>query len=115
MERVDNTESLTQVRDTYESQSPSGSSTSNNFKGTVADKLRAASEALKGKAGQNSAVSGYAGQASQWLAGAADYVRDMDTEQVKSNIQHQVRSNPGRSLLIAGAAGLLLGALFRRR
>lgn len=117
MEQLNNNDSLTPVRDTYEREQKSlgGSSTFNNIKSTVADKLKAASEALKGKAEQNNQASGYAGQASGWLAGAADYVRDLDTTQVKSDIQRQVRTNPGRSLIIAGAAGLLLGALFRRR
>lgn len=117
MDQIHNTEGLTSVRDTYENkpQSSSGNSTFNNFKSTVADKLKTAAETLKGKAAQNSSTSNYAQQASGWLEGAADYVRDLDTTQVKSDIQRQVRTNPGRSLLIAGAAGLLLGALFRRR
>ena len=117
MEPVNKTDSLTPIRDTYEHEpkSPGGKTTFNNIKSTVADKLKAASETLRERAGQNDRASGYAGQASGWLAGAADYVRDMDTEQVKSDIQRKVRANPGRSLLIAGAAGLLLGALFRRR
>lgn len=118
MEQVKDTDSLTPVQDThrYETKSPVGNSTFENIKSTVADKLRTASEALKGRAGQDdTAVSGYAKQASGWLAGASDYVRDLDTKQVKTDIQHQVRTNPGRSLIIAGAAGLVLGALLRRR
>ena len=128
MKQINDTESLTPVRDTanvrdasnyeaqsYEAQSRSGNSTLDNIKNTVAEKLKTASEALKGRAGQNTAVSGYAHQASGWLAGASDYVRDMEPSQVKTDIQRQVKSNPGRSLIIAGAAGLLLGALLRRR
>ena len=53
-------------------------------------------------------------QAAGWLDDAAEYVREVDPQKVKSDIQLQVRSNPGRSLLIAGAAGLLLGILLRR-
>jgi ElaB/YqjD/DUF883 family membrane-anchored ribosome-binding protein len=39
----------------------------------------------------------------------------MDPQKIKTDIQDQMRRNPGRSLLIAGAAGLILGALLRRR
>ena len=119
MEKI-NTESLTPVQDTsrYEAQSSAAASTLDNLKGTVADKLKSAANALKQKAAQadpNSPVSNYADKASGWLGNAADYVSEMNPSQVKSDIQRQVRSNPGRTLLIAGAAGLLLGALLRRR
>ena len=112
-----NTESLTPVRDTsrYESSPKSGNSTLNTIKTTVADKLKSAAQALSQRSGQNSSVSQYAGQAAGLLNNAADYVREIEPNQVKADIQKQVRSNPGRSLLIAGVAGLVLGTLFRRR
>lgn len=117
MDQVNNNESLTPVqnRSGYEPQPQSGGSAFDNIKSTVADKLKSAAAALKAKGEQNANVSGYADQASSWLTGAADYVRDADPSQIKTDIQRQVRSNPGRSLLIAGAAGLILGAIFRRR
>ena len=94
----------------------SGASKLDIIKETVADKLHAAATTIHQKAGQNqeSPVAGYAGQAAGWLDDAAEYVREVDPQKVKSDIQHQVRSNPGRSLLVAGAAGLLLGILLRR-
>jgi len=100
----------------FGSQSTSGSSTLETIKDTVADKLHAAAGVIQQKAGQNedSPVAGYAGQAAGWLDNAADYVRDVDPQKVKSDLQYQVRQNPGRSLLVAGAAGLLLGFLLRR-
>jgi ElaB/YqjD/DUF883 family membrane-anchored ribosome-binding protein len=111
------TETLTPVRDTsrYESTTTKGNSTLNNIKTTVADKLKSAAQALGEKSRQDTSVSQYAGQASGWLNNAADYVREIEPDQVKADIQRQVRSNPGRSLLIAGVAGLVLGTLFRRR
>jgi ElaB/YqjD/DUF883 family membrane-anchored ribosome-binding protein len=93
-------------------------STLDNIKSTVADKLRTAASAVQNKAAspnQNSTISEYGNQASDWLNRSADYVRDLDVNQVKSNVQTEVRRNPGRSLLIAGVAGLILGAIFRRR
>lgn len=86
------------------------------IKEAVADKLHAVAGAIQQKAGQSrqDPVAGYAGQAAGWIDDAADYVREVDPQRVKSDLQKQVRSNPGRSLLIAGAAGLLLGILLRR-
>jgi len=99
------------------SPSTSVGSALDTIKDTVADKLQSAAGAIQQKAAQNQAspVAGYAGQAAGLLHDAADYVREVDPKKVKSDIQHQVRNNPGRSLLIAGAAGLLLGIVLRRR
>ena len=118
MDRMNSSESLTADRQTssFGSQSTSGGSTWETIKDTVADKLHAAAGVIQQKAGQNedSPVAGYAGQASGWLDDAAEYVREADPQKIKSDLQSQVRQNPGRSLLVAGAAGLLLGFLLRR-
>jgi len=117
MDQTNSSESLTAGNRTssFGSQT-SGASTLDTIKETVADKLHAAASTIQQKAGQNreSPVAGYAGQAAGWLDDAAEYVREVDPQKVKSDIQHQVRSNPGRSLIVAGAAGLLLGILLRR-
>ena len=85
------------------------------IKSTLADKLKDAAGAIKQRAGEQGAVGNYAGKAGTWLDSAADYVQHFDPQQAKQGLEKSVRSNPGRSLLIAGAAGLLLGAIFRRR
>src|SRR5258706_16393419 len=54
-------------------------------------------------------------QAANWLDQSADYVRQANAEQMKADVANQIRRNPGRSLLVAGAIGLFLGALVRRR
>jgi ElaB/YqjD/DUF883 family membrane-anchored ribosome-binding protein len=96
-----------------------GGSTIDNIKSTVAEKLHSAADTLQQKAGQtdqpDSPMATYGTQASEWLNRSADYIRDMDVNKVKSDVQNEVKRNPGRSLLIATAAGLILGALFRRR
>lgn len=117
MDQVNNSETLTTGNQSSSFGLQSGdASTLDTIKETVANKLHAAASTIQQKAGQSqdNAVAGYAGQAAGWLDDAAEYVRDVDPQKVKSDIQHQVRSNPGRSLLIAGAAGLLLGILLRR-
>jgi len=118
MDQMNNSNSLTGNEDfRYGSQggSTSAGGSLDTIKEAVADKLHAAAGAIQQKAGQNQQdQGGYIGQAAGWLDNAAEYVRDVDPQRVKSDLQKQVRSNPGRSLLIAGAAGLFLGILLRR-
>ena len=44
---------------------------------------------------------------------SADWVRNADLESMRSDIETQVRQNPGRSLLIALGIGYVLGKIFR--
>jgi ElaB/YqjD/DUF883 family membrane-anchored ribosome-binding protein len=85
---------------------------------TAADKLQAAAETLHQKAdraGQPTEVTALGHRAADWLERSADYVSEMEPQRLKSDIENQVRRNPGRSLLIAGIVGLALGGLLRRR
>jgi len=85
---------------------------------TVSDSLRTAAAAIQDKveeAGKQTPLTQCGEQASRWLNASADYVRDMDLQKVKTDVQDQVRRNPGRSLVIAAAAGVIIGTLFRRR
>ena len=110
---------LASERPNYGSSPRRGGSTFDRIKVTVADKLKQAAETLEQKSAspteRPTALAGYGNQAAGWLNSSADYIRDMDPKQLKTDVQNEVRRNPGRSLLIAGAAGLILGALFRRR
>lgn len=88
------------------------------IQGRVADKLRQTSETLFGKTDNNQPLHGAAdikSRAGSWLNHSADYIEQMEPEKLKTDITDQVRRNPGASLLVAGAAGLILGAIFRRR
>ena len=85
---------------------------------TAADKLQAAAETIHQKAdrsGQSSEVTALGHRVAGWLEHSADYVNEMEPERLKSDIENQVRRNPGRSLLIAGIVGLALGGILRRR
>ncbi len=94
-------------------------STLNNIKTTVAEKLKTAASALDEKisetGGRDSTISTYGRQAAVLLDQSADYVRDLDLSGIDKKIRNEVRQNPGRALLIAGVAGLFIGALLRRR
>ena len=101
---------------------PQGSDKSTGFenvKNMIADKLQSVAEALGEKASDQDAQSGiaqYEQQASEWLDQSAEYVRHFDYyEQAEAKVREYVRQSPGRSLLIAGAVGVIIGALLRRR
>lgn len=84
---------------------------------TLSDKLRTAAGRMREKTAttESEDMRGFGGQASDWLERSAKYVDDFDAQRFKDDMSTQVRQNPGRSLLIAGAAGLILGAILRRR
>lgn len=88
------------------------------IRATTADKLQAAAQTLHEKAdrsGQPPEISSLEHRAADWLERSADYVSEMEPQRLKSDLEDQVRRNPGRSLLIAGIVGLALGGLLRRR
>ncbi|MCI0662822.1 MAG: hypothetical protein L0220_17275 [Acidobacteria bacterium] len=85
---------------------------------TVADGLARAAHALHEKSSQAEEESELANlgiRAADWLERSADYVKVIEPQQLRSDFEDQVRRHPGRSLLIAGIAGLILGRVFRRR
>lgn len=97
------------------------SGTSTRFekvKNIIADKLHSAAERLGENGADQDGESGtakYGGRASEWLDHSADYVRKFDYKQADAGIREYVKQSPGRSLLIAGAVGLIIGAVLRRR
>jgi ElaB/YqjD/DUF883 family membrane-anchored ribosome-binding protein len=94
------------------------SSCCGNVKTIIADKLHNFAEALGHKAADRDAESGvgkYGKQASEWLDQSAEYVRQFDYKQVDVKVRNYVREKPGRSLLISGVVGLIIGAMYRRR
>ena len=99
----------------------SGGSSGMDFKqikSTVADKLHGAAQRLQERAerGEGTPELGrWSQRAGEWMDRSADYIHDLEPQQLRTDIENQVRRNPGRSLLIAGAAGLLLGRLLRGR
>ena len=119
MDNADNLESLAYPGSTTSSDSTlRRDSGLNQIKKTIAEKLKTAADVVRQKTTQperTGALAAYGTQASRWLDSSADYVRELDIEQVKTDVQKQIRHNPGRSLLIAGAVGLALGTFFRRR
>jgi len=101
-----------------ESQGSGKSTGFENVKNIIADKLHTVAEVSGEKAADQNAQSGIAQfekQASEWLDQSAVYVRQFDYERADTRVREYVRQNPGSSLLITGAVGLIIGALVRRR
>jgi ElaB/YqjD/DUF883 family membrane-anchored ribosome-binding protein len=89
-----------------------------SVKDIVADQLQNIAETIGNKATSPEAqpdVARYSKHASELLGQSADYVREFDYTKAKDRVQEYVKKRPGRSLLIVGAAGLIIGALLRRR
>lgn len=87
------------------------------MKDSVAKGMGKAAEALHQQADKASALpfADFGHQAAQWLEKSADYVQTVEPQKIRADFEDQVRLNPAKSLLIAGAAGLVLGIIFRRR
>jgi ElaB/YqjD/DUF883 family membrane-anchored ribosome-binding protein len=98
-----------------------GSGKSPGFKSAkkiVADTLHHVAGVVAGKTANQDASSGiarYGKQASEWMDQSSEYVRKFDYKQEDARVREYVRQSPGRSLLIAGAVGLIIGAIWRRR
>jgi ElaB/YqjD/DUF883 family membrane-anchored ribosome-binding protein len=93
-------------------------STFNQVKSTVAGQLHSAAQTLHqtaARGNQQGDLSSFGHRAADWLEHSADYVSEVEPERVRRDLENQIRQNPGRSLLIAGAVGLVLGGLLRRR
>jgi ElaB/YqjD/DUF883 family membrane-anchored ribosome-binding protein len=84
------------------------------FKHALADKLQSAAGSLENAASEQGSHS-YGWQAAELLERSASYVRQIDLNELKHDIEEEVRTSPSRSLLIAAGAGLLIGILLGRR
>ena len=96
----------------------SGTNSGNSYKSlreTIAEKLERAAGSLGRQTEQGSELGPYGQQASKWLHQSADYVRNFDLERADRQLRNQIRTYPGRSMLIGLAAGFLVGMLIRRR
>lgn len=83
----------------------------------VADKLHHYAGKLAETATEHAdcSVAQHGKLASEWLEKSADYVRHFDYEETNAKVRNSVKQHPGRALLIAGTAGLVIGAICRRR
>ena len=94
------------------------SSNAENIKRIIAEKLHNLASELNTKVhnpGVQPTMASYGEDISHLLDKSAEYVRNFDYEELQGDVQRYVAKKPGVSLLIAGTAGLIIGALLRRR
>lgn len=87
------------------------------IKTAIADKIHKIAAALSETAHQHdpqSDLDQHLRDASQWLDQSAEYIREFDAGEADIKIRNYTREHPERSLLIAGAVGLVIGAVYRR-
>lgn len=87
------------------------------LKQSVADRLQRAAKTLNRTAAEqkeNSDLADFEKHAAQWLNQSAEYIREFDYEREQANVRTHITRNPGRSIAIAGAVGLILGVLLRK-
>ena len=99
-------------------QIPDQSCACGNIKTAIADKMHEVAATVGEKAASQDAqpaVAKYGKQAAELLDESADSIQQFDLEQADAKVRAYVRQNPGLSLLIAGATGLITGVIFRRR
>ena len=98
------------------------------LKNSLADKLDAGADRLRGQGGQQFATAtgdgsvgvseGQLDRVARPLASGmhstAEWLRENDLDSMKHGIEQQVRDHPGRTLLIAAGLGYLIGKAFRR-
>ena len=98
------------------------------LKNSLADKLDAGADRLRGQGGQQFAGAtgdgsvgvseGQLDRVARPLASGmhstAEWLRENDLDSMKQGIEQQVRDHPGRTLLIAAGLGYLIGKAFRR-
>lgn len=98
-----------------------------NLKSTLADKLEAGAEKLRsqGQSGQFAGATGTSGVAmsdggqvtdklATGMQRSAEWLRDADLDNLRDGIETQVKTHPGRTLLIALGLGYVLGKAFRK-
>jgi len=90
----------------------------NGVKNAIANQLKSAAESIEDKLTASQArgqLADFGHKTAEWLGRSAEYVRKTDPEEVVAEIENKVRQSPGRSLLVAAGAGLILGIIIRRR
>ncbi len=88
------------------------------IKEVIAKKLHGVAEELSEKAGSREyqpAIGDYGKEAAYWLDQSAEYIQHFDYHEFNARVRDYVRENPGLSLVIAGVAGLIFGAVVRRK
>lgn len=94
---------------------PMSGNSFSTFKENIAERLHRAAGSLARQTGEESVFWPCSRQASEWLHHSAEYVKNFDVQRADEQIRNQIRTYPGRSMLVCLAAGILVGLWIRRR
>lgn len=94
------------------------------LKAQLADKLESGAGKLRERSTDTAKIDDAIATAKSQVADASDrvasgmeksaeWLRDANMSSIKQGLERQVKENPGRTLLIAGAIGYLLGRAFK--
>lgn len=89
-----------------------------NWQQTLADKMHELAQTISRKASAtqpDTPMAQYGHQASEMLDESAEYLKQLNLQDVQVQVRDYIKKNPGQSLAIAGVAGLVIGAFLRRR
>ena len=126
-------EKLGQARETASEKLGQARGKAHELKNTFADKLDSGADRLRGRTNQfgngptyatgegvsaisttDSSTSRVGDKVAGGMHSTADWLRNNDLDSMKNGVEQQVRSNPGRALLVAAVAGYLIGKVIRR-
>lgn len=113
-----------EVYDRLESPAGSIGERAVQLKAQLADKLESGAEKLRERSTDTAKIDDAIATAKSQVADAGDrvasgmeksaeWLRDANMSSIKQGLERQVKENPGRTLLIAGAIGYLLGRAFK--
>lgn len=95
-----------------------------NLKSSLADKLEAGADKLRQRSEGDGSMAGSMGGQQQGtmnkassavasgMQNTAEWLRSADLDSLKTSVEEQVRTNPGRTLLVALGLGYVLGRAF---
>jgi hypothetical protein len=93
--------------------------TANRVTGADATILRKSSSAVDETAERVASherdIRSYGRKTAEWLGASAGFVSELDPVQIRNNAADGLRRNIGRSLVVAGMLGLVIGLLVGRR
>lgn len=126
-------EKLGEARETASEKLGQARGKAHELKNTLADKLDSGADRLRGRTNEfgngpayatgegvsaisttDSTTSRVGDKVAGGMHSTADWLRNNDLDSMKNGVEEQVRSNPGRSLLVAAVAGYLIGKVIRR-
>jgi hypothetical protein len=86
-----------------------------NVADTMDSTSRTIAEQARADGGEDAEGVNWSLKAAEWLEAWSDELREWDPRDTDANVRAFIASRSGRMLLLAGAVGIVLGGVLRRR